>query len=150
MKAADGIRIAQLAAVVVGAWVIYRVVSSGAKTAGAAAAAVADVIKKDLNPASTENVIYKNIPIDMQTKIGDFVGPIFDKILGRSYKTAPAAASAPAPVDVKSDFSAQLREAKNAISLSTITSVDQIVYDQLGNPITSAASEFTGGATGSW
>jgi hypothetical protein len=150
MKSETALKIAQFGAVVIGAIVLYRVVSSGAKTAAAVGAAVADIVKKDLNPASTENIVYKNIPVDVQRKIGDVIGPIIDKVLGRSYKTAPSA-TAPAPVDVKADFrNAEKRAEKSTLGLDTITGVSQITYDQLGNPINSNAPEFTGGATGEW
>lgn len=56
----------------------YLVVTKIAKTGGAVADTVKKVVTEDLNPASTKNVVYTNLPETVQEKIGNFFGKLLD------------------------------------------------------------------------
>jgi hypothetical protein len=85
MKTMDAVKIAGIVAAGVAA---YLVVTKTAKAGGKVVEAAKEVITKDLNPASTENVIYKNLPETVQTKVGDFLGFVFDHENYVKYKAA--------------------------------------------------------------
>lgn len=85
MKTMDAVKIAGIVAAGVAA---YLVVTRTAKAGGKVVEAAKEVITKDLNPASTENVIYKNLPETVQTKVGDFLGWMFDHENYVKYKAA--------------------------------------------------------------
>jgi hypothetical protein len=75
MKTSDALKIGGIVFAGVAAFLI---VNRAIKEGGKVAVAVSEVVKKDLNPASTENIIYKNLPETVQTKVGDFLGWVFD------------------------------------------------------------------------
>ena len=68
----------KIAGSVVAGVAAYLVVTRIFKTGGKVADAVKQVVTKDLNPVSDENVVYKNLPETVQTKVGDFLGFVFD------------------------------------------------------------------------
>jgi hypothetical protein len=75
MKTMDALKIG---GVVVAGVAAYLIVTKAAKTGGKVVEAVKETITKDINPASTENVIYKNLPESVQRGVGDFLGFVFD------------------------------------------------------------------------
>lgn len=85
MKTIDALKLAGIVAAGVGA---YLVITRAAKAGGNVVAAVSDVVTRDLNPASADNVIYKNLPSTIQEKVGDFLGFVFDNANYTKYKAA--------------------------------------------------------------
>lgn len=69
MKAADALKWAGIAFAGVAAYVI---VTRAAKAGGDAVAAVKEAVTVDLNPASPENVIYRNIPDSVKSAVFDW------------------------------------------------------------------------------
>lgn len=75
MKTSDALK---MAGIVFAGVAAYLVVTRAAKAGEKVTDAVVNTIKKDLNPTSPENVVYRNLPETLQEKIGNALGSIFD------------------------------------------------------------------------
>jgi hypothetical protein len=102
MKTQDVINVLKIAGVIAVGVGAYLVVTRVAKTGGKVVETAKEVITKDLNPASSDNVIYSNLSDDVKNSIGK----VFDFFKGTDYyaddpsnvkKQAPLLAPKPLP-----------------------------------------------------
>ena len=91
MKTMDALKIAGIVAAGVG---VYLVVTKTAKAGGQVVTAVKDVVTKDLNPASSENIIYSNLPDSVKNSLGK----VFDFFGGSDYYADPSNVKKQAPL----------------------------------------------------
>jgi len=91
MKTMDAVKIAGIVAAGVAA---YLVVTKTAKAGGQVVSAAKEVITKDLNPASSENIIYSNLPDSVKNGIGK----IFDFFGSTDYYADPSNVKKQAPL----------------------------------------------------
>lgn len=91
MKPMDALKLAGIVAAGVAA---YLVVTKTAKAGGQVAQAAKEVITKDLNPASSDNIIYSNLPDSVKNGIGK----VFDFFGGTDYYADPSNVKKQAPL----------------------------------------------------
>jgi tRNA A37 threonylcarbamoyladenosine dehydratase len=136
----------KIAGIVAAGVAAYLIVTRTYKAGGNAVEAVKEVITKDLNPASTENVIYKNLPENVQTFVGDALGYVFDHENYVKYKATTSNGGHSnlqsqkitlAPTGAGGGQSSPEFAAKDPrrLDLPGITGTDLPTVDQLGNVI---------------
>jgi len=79
-KAQDAIAYLEIGGALLLGFLTYRAVSKAGQGAAAVANEVKSVITKDLNPASSENIIYSNLPDSAKNALGNLMETIFGKI----------------------------------------------------------------------
>lgn len=79
-KAQDAMTYLEIGGALLLGFLTYRAVSKAGQGAAAVANEVKTVITKDLNPASSENIIYSNLPDSAKTALGNLMETIFGKI----------------------------------------------------------------------
>jgi hypothetical protein len=91
MKTVDALKIAGIVAAGVAA---YLVVTKTAKAGGQVVVAAKEVITKDLNPASPDNIVYSNLSDGFKNSLGK----IFDFFGGTDYYADPSNVKTQAPL----------------------------------------------------
>lgn len=91
MKTIDAFKFAGIVAAGVAA---YLVVTKTAKAGGQVVKVAKEVITKDLNPASSDNIIYSNLP----DSIKNGIGKVLDFFRGTNYYADPSNVKKQAPL----------------------------------------------------